>query len=57
MNATKLSNFSGDFYTDNIHLTLYATDASAYREYPLAVAYPKTKEDIIEFVRFAGAQR
>ncbi|HOS46254.1 MAG TPA: FAD-linked oxidase C-terminal domain-containing protein, partial [Paludibacter sp.] len=57
MNATKPSNFSGDFYTDNIHLTLYATDASAYREYPLAVAYPKTKEDIIELVRFAGAQK
>lgn len=57
MNATKPSNFSGDFYTDNIHLTLYATDASAYREYPLAVAYPKTKEDIVELVRFAGVQK
>jgi len=57
MNTTKPSNFSGDFYTDNIHLTLYATDASAYREYPLAVAYPKTREDIVELVRFAGAQK
>ncbi|OQB31280.1 MAG: Anaerobic glycerol-3-phosphate dehydrogenase subunit C [Bacteroidetes bacterium ADurb.Bin174] len=57
MNTTKLPNFSGDFYTDNIHLALYATDASAYREYPLAVAYPKTKEDIVELVRFAGVQK
>jgi len=57
MNTTKLPNFSGDFYTDNIHLALYVTDASAYREYPLAVAYPKTKEDIVELVRFAGVQK
>jgi hypothetical protein len=26
--------------------TLYATDASAYREMPLAVAIPSTKQDI-----------
>lgn len=50
-------NFSGDFHTGTIHLALYATDASVYREYPLAVAYPKTKEDIIELVRFAGVQK
>ncbi len=52
-----IRNFSGDFHTDNIHLVLYATDASVYREYPLAVAYPKTKEDIVELVRFAGVQK
>ena len=33
--------------------TLYATDASAYREMPLAVTIPKTKEDIQILIQFA----
>jgi FAD/FMN-containing dehydrogenase/Fe-S oxidoreductase len=33
--------------------TLYATDASAYREMPLAVAVPKTKNDIKKLIAFA----
>jgi FAD/FMN-containing dehydrogenase/Fe-S oxidoreductase len=33
--------------------TLYATDASAYREMPLAVAVPRTKEDIRILILFA----
>jgi FAD/FMN-containing dehydrogenase len=33
--------------------TLYATDASAYREMPLAVAIPKNKEDIQKLIAFA----
>jgi hypothetical protein len=32
---------------------MYATDASAYRELPVAVAYPKNKEDIKKLIRFA----
>jgi len=44
---------SGDLFTDNTTRTLYATDASAYRELPLAVAIPKTVEDIIKLVKFA----
>ena len=43
----------GEFYTDDTMRILYATDASAYREMPLAVAIPKTKEDIKKLVAFA----
>ena len=43
---SKSAGFRGDFYTDTIHRTIYATDASAYREIPLAVAYPRDASDI-----------
>jgi FAD/FMN-containing dehydrogenase/Fe-S oxidoreductase len=43
----------GQLYTDKTMRTLYATDASAYQEMPLAVAIPKTKEDIVNLIRFA----
>ena len=33
---------------------VYATDASAYRALPLAVAIPETKEDLIRLVKFAA---
>ncbi len=45
----------GDLYVDTTIRTLYATDASAYREMPLAVAIPKTKSDIRELISFARA--
>lgn len=41
------------FWKDSIR-KIYATDASAYRELPLAVAYPKSQDDIIELVSFAS---
>ena len=44
---------SGEFYTDKTLRILYATDASAYREMPLAVAIPKTKDDIKQIIDFA----
>jgi len=43
----------GELYDDNTMRTLYATDASAYREMPLAVAIPKTKDDILLLIQFA----
>ena len=33
--------------------TLYATDASAYREMPLGVVIPETQEDLEKIIRFA----
>lgn len=45
---------TGKLYTDNIHLTLYSTDASAYKERPLAVCYPAHKEDIITIINYAS---
>lgn len=43
----------GDFFTDYPSRLLYATDASVYREVPLAVARPKDKEDIRTLIHFA----
>ncbi len=43
----------GSLHTDSVMKTLYATDASAYREMPLGVAIPETKEDLEKIIRFA----
>lgn len=43
----------GDFYTDKTLRTLYSTDASVYKEMPLAVARPKNKSDLHKLVTFA----
>lgn len=47
----------GDLFFDNAHKVLYATDASAYRELPLAVSVPKSEEDIRKLILFANKQR
>lgn len=44
---------SGDVLFDNLHKTLYATDASVYRKIPLAVAFPKDENDIKILIEFA----
>lgn len=44
----------GELYFDLLHLGLYATDASVYRMEPLAVAYPKTDQDIKMLLAFAS---
>jgi FAD/FMN-containing dehydrogenase/Fe-S oxidoreductase len=53
----KLHNLSdlleGDLFTDETTRILYATDASAYREIPLAVAVPKSVEDLKKLILFA----
>ncbi len=43
----------GDLFTDESFRLLHATDASAYRAVPLAVARPKNVEDIRRLIRFA----
>ena len=48
--ATELE---GELHFDATMRTLYATDASVYREMPQAVALPKTETDICKLVRFA----
>ncbi|MGA0556371.1 FAD-binding and (Fe-S)-binding domain-containing protein [Larkinella sp. VNQ87] len=47
----------GEFHTDTTHRTLYATDASAYREMPLAVAVPKSLGDLKKLIAFARENR
>lgn len=50
-----LSNIlEGELFFDKMMRTLYATDASSYRELPLAVAIPKTKNDISLLIQFAA---
>lgn len=43
----------GELHYDLTMRTLYATDASAYREMPLAVAIPASKEDVKKLIAFA----
>ncbi len=43
----------GDLYADEVSKILYATDASEYREKPLAVTRPRDKEDIRTILAFA----
>ncbi|GAB4015357.1 FAD-binding and (Fe-S)-binding domain-containing protein [Spirosoma koreense] len=48
--ATQLA---GDLFYDSVYRTLYATDASAYREVPTAVAFPETIDDLKTLIAFA----
>ncbi|MDN5215865.1 FAD-linked oxidase C-terminal domain-containing protein [Fulvivirgaceae bacterium BMA12] len=46
--------FEGTLHVDKVMRTLYATDASAYREVPTAVALPKSTADIKKLINFAS---
>jgi FAD/FMN-containing dehydrogenase/Fe-S oxidoreductase len=46
----------GELFYDKTIRTLYATDASAYRELPLAVAIPQSENDIKRLIQFASAE-
>ncbi len=48
------SNFSGDIYIDEYLRKLYSTDASAYKEMPIAVTRPKNIEDLHTLIDFAN---
>lgn len=48
---------SGELYHDDLIKSIYATDASVYRILPLAVAYPKSKEDIKLLIAFAKTHK
>ena len=47
----------GELYYDTVMRTLYATDASAYREMPLAVAIPKSTADLKKLIAFARSEK
>src|SRR3989337_1466501 len=54
MNFGLLKNaLEGELFTDATTRSLYATDASAYREIPIAVAFPRTEGDIAKLIHFA----
>ena len=44
----------GELHFDNLHKRIYATDASVYRKLPLAVCYPRDKNDIKILIEFAS---
>lgn len=54
MNLDKLR-IRGEVFTDLEHKVIYSTDASAYRETPVGVAYPKDEEDVVTIVKYAAA--
>ncbi len=47
------SQLEGDLFTDNVQRVLYSTDASQYKELPLAVTRPKNRDDIQKIIAFA----
>lgn len=58
MDSKLLENFGttldGEWYTDPLWRSIYATDASVYREVPMAVAAPKNEEDLKKLISFAS---
>ena len=45
----------GELFFDEFHTKLFATDASVYRELPLAVAFPKHANDVQQIISFANS--
>ncbi|QYA27232.1 FAD-binding protein [Gramella sp. MT6] len=43
----------GKLQYDALWKTIYATDASVYREMPLAVSFPKNDDDLVKLINFA----
>ena len=55
INLKSLDNkIEGEVFVDNSTKIQYATDASIYREIPLAVVRPKTAGDIRQIINFAN---
>ncbi len=46
-------NLEGEFHTGELMRRIYATDASAYQEMPLAVSIPKNEQDLCRLICFA----
>lgn len=44
---------TGELLFDKLNRVIYATDASVYRELPMAVAIPKDKADLVRLIHFA----
>ncbi len=44
----------GEFYISELYKSIYSTDASSYREKPLAVAIPKDVKDLKTLISFAN---
>jgi FAD/FMN-containing dehydrogenase/Fe-S oxidoreductase len=51
------SSLDGDLKHDKITTTIYSTDASVYKEEPLAVAWPRGASDIRKILSFAAEEK
>jgi FAD/FMN-containing dehydrogenase/Fe-S oxidoreductase len=51
------TNLDGELKYDNATRAIYSTDASAYREEPIAVAWPKNYDDIKKLLQFAREEK
>ena len=51
---TIAAELDGDFYHSDMMKVIYATDASVYRELPLAVAIPENNSDLKKLIHFAN---
>ncbi|MCA1932701.1 MAG: anaerobic glycerol-3-phosphate dehydrogenase subunit C [Calditerrivibrio sp.] len=43
----------GDLYTDKLRRLMHSTDGSIFKVEPIAVVYPKNRDDVLETVNFA----
>lgn len=50
-------NLEGDLRYDKSTTTIYATDASVYKEHPVAVIWPKSSDDIRKILEFAKSEK
>ncbi len=50
---TLANKFEGEIQIDDLTRTIYSTDASAYQEMPVAVAFPKSESDIENLIELA----
>jgi FAD/FMN-containing dehydrogenase/Fe-S oxidoreductase len=54
---TLKNDLEGDLKYDPITLTIYSTDASVYKEKPLAVAWPRNLSDLKKIVAFSNKEK
>ncbi|HEX8039155.1 MAG TPA: FAD-linked oxidase C-terminal domain-containing protein, partial [Chryseosolibacter sp.] len=52
-----MQTLEGELFTDETTRRLYATDASAYREIPVAVVFPRSEADLLALIQFATANK
>ncbi|SDS38370.1 FAD-binding and (Fe-S)-binding domain-containing protein [Christiangramia echinicola] len=51
------SQLTGKLYYDDLWKSIYATDASVYREIPLAVCIPENEQDLLLLIKFANKHK
>ena len=55
--AELAAKIAGELRVDDLSRAIYSTDASEYQEKPLAVALPRSENDVREIILFAATHR